>query len=179
MDGLVQQPRQTSLDAGPANDRHHLADHLPDHPRQLRRRARAMDSGKGSGNRRPPVRDQLGHEFALYSDPVRYAESATRRTRYPARLGNNHLVRDRHLAIHEMGSHRASSLLRLGLNRNLASALDHDPQLGQVTQAALLLHHTVCTRLAASRFRYAFNQSAFPITETSDRAIAAAAYIGP
>jgi len=153
MDGLVQQSRQTHLDTRAANHWHYLADHLPDHPGQLRRRARAVDSRKSSGNRRPPVRDQLSRESTLYSDSVRHAESATRRARHRDRLGNDHLVRGRHLALHEMGRHRASPLFRLGLDRHLAAALDHHPQLGQITNDSFGLVAARSSQRAALRLR--------------------------
>jgi len=134
---MVRQPCETKLDASAIDDRHHLADHLSDHLHQLRRRARAMDAGKSSRDCCPPVRDQSPRKYPLHTNSVRNAKPPLGRIRYSHRLGDDHLVRDRHLAASQVGRRRASSLLRLGLYRNLAAALDHHPQLGEITSRFL------------------------------------------
>jgi hypothetical protein len=121
---MVQLVGKTKLDARPGNNRSDLANSLPDYPCRLRLRVRTEVSRQGRWAGCIAVRHQPCGEFNLYADPIWDARPALSSRGYSRRLGNDHLVRHRHLAALHMRCHRSSSLFHLGVTGDHAATVD-------------------------------------------------------
>jgi hypothetical protein len=78
------------------------------------------------------VRHQSGGEPDLHADSVRDAESADGGGGYSDRVGDNNLVRSRHMAALQMGRRRSGAVFRVGVAGNFSATVDHLDELGAI-----------------------------------------------
>ncbi len=141
---MVQLARETKLDPFPGNHWDDLASSLSGHTRQFWFRFCTGVSRQGQLDCRVTVRHQYCGEPDLHADSIWFTESSLSGLGHHGRLGNDHLVRRRHLAALQVGLSRPDSVFRLGITCDCVATVDYSLELGPMTRRVWERKKPIC-----------------------------------